>query len=166
MILARADNGVIGRDGDLPWHIPADLKRFKRLTMGPDGGGRPMVMGRKTFESLPGLLPGRRHIVLTRDTVWKAQGAETATGIEQALQMTADAEAIAIIGGAQIYALFQPLADCIEVTQVHEETEGDTRVANFDRSVWIEVSAEHHAAQAGKPAYSFITLERRPGPLK
>ncbi|WOE75597.1 dihydrofolate reductase [Alterisphingorhabdus coralli] len=155
MILARADNGVIGRDGDLPWHLPADLKRFKKLTM-----GKPMVMGRKTFDSLPGLLPGRRHIVLTRDAAWAAKGAETATNVEQVLQLLDEAEAIAIIGGAQIYRLFEALADRIEITRVHEDSAGDTHIDDFDPSVWREVCAEHHAAEDGRPAYSFVTLER------
>src|SRR5207342_1777646 len=82
LIVARAQNGVIGRDGKLPWHLPADLKRFKTLTM-----GSVMLMGRRTFDSLPGLLPGRRHIVLTRDTSWKAEGAEVAYSVEQALKL-------------------------------------------------------------------------------
>lgn len=160
MILARADNGVIGRDGDLPWHLPEDLKRFKRLTMGEHGQGRPMVMGRKTFESLPGLLPKRRHIVLTRDLGWRAKGAEIAATIDQVMQMVGDAQNIAIIGGAQIYALFEPLAHRIEMTQVHEDTQGDTRVAAFDPAIWQEVRRDSHAASEGRPAYSFVTLER------
>ncbi|MEO1046478.1 MAG: dihydrofolate reductase [Pseudomonadota bacterium] len=155
MVLARAENGVIGRDGALPWHLPEDLKRFKRLTM-----GKPMVMGRKTFDSLPGLLPGRRHIVLTRNTGWHAEGAEVATSIEQAMHLAAEAEAIAVIGGAQIYRLFEPLADRIEITHVHAESAGDTRIDDFDLRIWREISAEHHGAENGRPAYSWVTLER------
>ena len=94
LVVARAQNGVIGRAGKLPWHIPADLKRFKALTM-----GSVMLMGRKTFESLPGLLPGRRHVVLTRDRHWSASGAETAHTVEEALQL-AGAQPISVIGGA------------------------------------------------------------------
>src|SRR3954447_17249795 len=96
LVVARAQNGVIGRGGKLPWHLPADLKRFKALTM-----GTVMVMGRKTFDGLPGLLPGRRHIVLTRDRNWFALGAETASSIAKALEL-ADGEPISVIGGADI----------------------------------------------------------------
>ena len=113
-------NGVIGRDGKLPWHIPADLKRFKALTM-----GSAMVMGRKTFDSLPGLLPGRRHIVLTRDPDWSADGAEVAHDVEQALQL-AGGEPVSVIGGADIFALFLPMADRIELTEVLADVAGDT----------------------------------------
>ena len=98
-VLARADNGVIGRGGKLPWHLPADLRRFKALTM-----GKPMVMGRKTFESFPAPLPGRRHIVLTRDRDWHAEGAEVAHTPEKALALAG--EVVAVIGGAEVFALF------------------------------------------------------------
>src|SRR3954463_913500 len=112
LIVARAQNGVIGRDGKLPWHIPADLKRFKALTM-----GSVMVMGRKTFDSLPGVLPGRRHIVLTRDRNWQAEGAEVAHTIDDALQR-AGKDPVSIIGGAEIFGMFMPLADRIELTEI------------------------------------------------
>ena len=97
LVVARAQNGVIGRDGSLPWHIPADLKRFKAMTM-----GSAMVMGRKTFESLPGLLPARRHIVLTRDRGWSAEGAEVRHSVDEALQL-AGGERVSVIGGAEIF---------------------------------------------------------------
>ena len=150
--LARATNGVIGRDGQLPWHLPADLKRFKAQTM-----GKPMIMGRKTFESFPSPLPGRRHIVLTRDTNWSAPGAEVAHTPEQALAM-AGADA-AIIGGAEIFALFLPRADRIELTEVHLDAEGDASVPAFGPG-WTEIAREDHAAEANRPAYSFVTLDR------
>lgn len=156
--LARADNGVIGRDGKLPWHIPADLKRFKANTM-----GRPMIMGRRTFESFPAPLPGRRHIVLTRSTDWSPEGAEIAHSRDEALRLADDdSEEIAIIGGAQIYALFLDHADRIELTEVHVEAEGDTRMDPFDPDDWVETAREDHPAEDGRPAYSFVTLERRP----
>ena len=120
LIVARAQNGVIGRDGKLPWHIPADLKRFKALTM-----GSVMVMGRKTFESLPGLLPGRRHVVLTRDRHGSAEGAEIAHDVDEALRL-AGGEPVSVIGGAEIFALFLPLADRIELTEVLADIPGDT----------------------------------------
>ena len=112
IVLARAINGVIGRDNKLPWHIPGDLKRFKALTM-----GSAMIMGRKTFDSLPGILPGRRHIVLTRDANWSADGAEVAHDANNALKLAGD-EPVSVIGGAAIFALFEPLADRIELTEV------------------------------------------------
>ncbi|MFZ5748926.1 MAG: dihydrofolate reductase [Pseudomonadota bacterium] len=151
--LARADNGVIGVDGDLPWRLPADLKRFKAQTM-----GRPMVMGRKTFESFPSPLPGRRHIVLTRDCAWTAPGAEVAHSVEAALALAGDD--VAVIGGAEIFALFLPLADRIELTEVHAAPPGDAVVAAFDPLAWREVAREDHGQEAGRPAYSFVTLER------
>lgn len=148
--LARASNGVIGRDGKLPWHLPADLKRFKAQTM-----GKPMVMGRKTFESFPAPLPGRRHIVLTRDAAWSAEGAEVAHSPEQALSL-AGAE-VAVIGGAEIFALFE--ADRIELTEVHAAPDGDAVVPAFGPE-WREVAREDCSAEGERPAYSFVTLER------
>ena len=155
LIVARAANGVIGRDGTLPWHLPKDLKRFKALTM-----GTPMVMGRKTFESLPGLLPARRHIVLTRDRGWKAEGAEVVHDVADALRV-ASAPRISVIGGADIFRLFEPIADEVELTEVHAEIEGDTRLPPFDPAVWKEVEREAHHAAEGRPAFSFVTLMRR-----
>ena len=150
--LARADNGVIGRDGGLPWRLPADLKRFKAQTM-----GKPMIMGRKTFESFPAPLPGRRHIVLTRDTGWSAPGAEVAADMDAAIAL-ADSPEIAVIGGAQIFALFLPRADCVELTEVHAAPEGDAIVPAF--AGWREVAREDHTAEGERPAYSFVTLTR------
>lgn len=147
--LARADNGVIGRDGKLPWHLPADLKRFKRETM-----GRAMIMGRKTFDSFPAPLPGRRHIVLTRDASWQAEGAEVAHTPEAALAL-AGGDA-AVIGGAEIFALFTP--DRIELTEVHASPQGDAIVPAF--TGWREVAREDFPAEGERPAYSFVTLIR------
>jgi dihydrofolate reductase len=153
LVVARAQNGVIGRGGKLPWHIPADLKRFKALTM-----GSVMIMGRKTFESLPGLLPGRRHIVLTRDATWRAEGAEVAQGVDEALQL-AGGEPVSIIGGAHIFREFLPLADRIELTEVLEEVEGDTIMADPRASgVWRESFREDHTEE--RPPFRFLTLER------
>jgi dihydrofolate reductase len=155
LVVARARNGVIGRDGKLPWHIPADLKRFKALTM-----GTAMVMGRKTFESLPGLLPGRRHIVLTRDRNWQATGAEVAHTVEESVA-TANAERVSVIGGAEIFALFLPLADRIELTEVLEDVPGDTFIADLrTQGQWRELFREEHPAADGRPPFRFVTLER------
>ncbi len=152
MVLARAENGVIGRDGALPWHIPADLKRFKALTM-----AKPMVMGRKTFESFPAPLPGRRHIVLTRDPAWRAAGAEVAHDVEAALTLAGGGE-VAVIGGAEVFALFEARADRIELTEVHGAPEGDAVVPPF--TGWREVAREDLGAEGDRPAYSYVTLVR------
>ncbi|KRB82806.1 diacylglycerol kinase [Sphingomonas sp. Root710] len=154
-VLARARNGVIGRDGDLPWRLPADLKHFKALTQ-----GAPMLMGRKTFESLPGLLPGRRHIVLTRDTGWSAEGAEVVHDADAAIAAAED-ERLSVVGGAEIYALLLPRADRIEMTEVDDAPEGDTVVPPFDPAVWREDAREEHAAADERPGFAFVTLRRR-----
>ena len=153
MIYARAANGTIGRDGALPWHIPADLKRFKALTM-----SKPMIMGRKTFESFPRPLPGRRHIVLTRDPDWSPEGAEVVHSMEAALHLAGNGD-IAIIGGAEINALFLPLADRVELTEVHAEIAGDTFMPALDNR-WSEVFREEHPAEGERPAFAFVTLRR------
>ncbi len=153
LIYARAANGAIGLDGDLPWRLPADLKHFKALTL-----GKPMIMGRKTFESLPGLLPGRRHIVLSRDAAWVAAGAEVADTPEQALEL-AGGETIAIIGGAAVFALFLPRATRVELTEIHADYEGDTFVPPLGPE-WHEAAREDHGAQGDYPAFSFITYRR------
>jgi dihydrofolate reductase len=139
----------------LPWHLPADLKHFKALTQ-----SKPMIMGRRTFESLPGLLPGRRHIVLTRDRIWSAPGAEVAHDVAGALGLAGEG-AVAVIGGAEIFALFLDWADRIELTQVHADVAGDATVPAPDPAVWRETNRERHPSEGGAPAYSFVTLVRR-----
>ena len=151
LVAARADNGVIGRDGALPWRLPADLKRFKALTL-----GAPMVMGRRTFESLPGLLPGRRHLVLTRDRAWRAGGAEPVHSVERAVA-AADGR-LSVIGGAAVFAAFEPLGHRVELTEVHAAPKGDVSIPPFDPTRWRELARERHD---GDPAYSFVTLARR-----
>jgi dihydrofolate reductase len=155
LIVARGQNGVIGRDGRLPWHLPADLKRFKALTM-----GSAMVMGRKTFDSLPGVLPGRRHIVLTRDRAWSARGAEVAHSIDEALHL-AGGERVSVIGGAQLFQQFLPIAGRIELTEVLADVEGDTLMPDpREAGGWRETDREEHAAADCRPAFRFVTLER------
>jgi dihydrofolate reductase len=155
LVVARAQNGVIGRDGKLAWHLPADLKRFKALTM-----GSVMVMGRRTFESLPGLLPGRRHIVLTRDPDLRAEGAEVAHSVEQALEMAAG-ERMSVIGGADTFGKFLTLAERIELTEVLADIKGDVSMSDpRDSGEWRETSSEEHPADEGRPAFRFVTLER------
>ena len=155
LVVARAQNGVIGRGGKLPWHIPADLKRFKALTM-----GSAMVMGRKTFDSLPGLLPGRRHIVITRDRTWSVEGAEVAHDVEQALAL-AGGERVSVIGGADIFALFVPIADRLELTEVLDDVPGDTFLPDpRELGDWRQVWSERHEAEGGRPPFRFVTAER------
>ncbi len=158
LIYARAGNGTIGKDGKLPWHLPADLKRFKALTM-----NRPMIMGRKTFESLPGLLPGRRHIVLTRRDRWDSSGAEVVHSIDEALELARDGNEtgeIAVVGGAAIYDVFRPLADRIEVTEIHAEYSGDTFMKPIGAE-WEVTAREDYPAEGDHPAYSFLTYHRQ-----
>ncbi len=152
LVLARARNGVIGRDGGLPWHLPADLKRFKALTM-----GKPMIMGRKTFDSFPAPLPGRRHIVLTRDRTWSAPGAEVAHDVAGALALAGEGP-VAVIGGAEIFDLFLSHADRIELTEVDAEPAGDAVVPAF--TGWREIDRQTHPPEAGRPGYAFVSLVR------
>jgi dihydrofolate reductase len=158
-VVARARDGTIAKDGDVPWKIREDLQRFKRLTM-----GLPMIMGRKTFDSLPGLLPGRRHIVLTRQRGWQAEGAEAAHSPEQALALAGPGP-VAVIGGNDVFVLFLPLATRLEITEVHEDTRGDVFMA-APGPEWREVAREEHAAQGGDPAYAFVTYEKFPSRLR
>ncbi len=153
LVYARARNGVIGRDGALPWHLPADLRHFKALTL-----GKPMIMGRKTFESFPSPLPGRRHIVLTRDVAWSRNGAETAHDVEAALALAGPGE-VAVIGGAEIFALFADRADRIEMTEIHADFPGETTMP-APGAQWRETARVEHAPADGKPGYAFVSLIR------
>lgn len=153
-VVARATDGTIGHDNDVPWKIREDLQRFKAHTM-----GKPMIMGRKTFESLPGLLPKRRHIVLTRQTDWSAEGAEVVHTVDDALALAGDGD-IAVIGGADIFALFLPYATRLEVTEIHEMTDGDIKMA-APGPEFTEVAREAREAANGHPAHDFVTLERK-----
>lgn len=155
LVLARARNGVIGNDGELPWRIPADLRHFKQITK-----GRPMIMGRKTFDSLPGVLEGRRHIVLTHDMEWDEDGVEKVHSVEEAIKV-ANASHVCVIGGAEIYRLFLSRADRIELTEVDAAPEGDTVLEAFDMEVWAEKSRVAHIAEGKAPAFSFVTLVRK-----
>jgi dihydrofolate reductase len=151
LLFARAANGVIGADGDIPWHIPGEQRRFKEMTM-----GTPMVMGRKTFDSFPKPLPGRRHIVLTRDRDWRREGAEVVHGVDEAIEL-ADAPVISVIGGGDIYRLFEPIADRIELTHVALSPPGDAFIDAPDPARWREAAREDFQAKDGTPAYSYIT---------
>ena len=152
-VIARADNGVIAREGKVPWRIKEDLRRFVAHTM-----GTPMIMGRKTFESFPEPLKGRRHIVLTRNPGWSAPGAEVVHAVEEALALAGDGD-ISVVGGAEIYELFMPWATRIELTEVHEDTAGDVSMP-YPGLEWVETAREERAADGRWPAHSFVTLER------
>ena len=131
LIVAASTNNVIGNDGELPWRLSDDLKRFKAVTM-----GKPIVMGRKTFESIGRPLPGRQNIVISRQDGFAADGCDVVQSIEEAVEVAAAAEEIMVIGGSQIYAAFLPLADRIYLTRVHAEVEGDAFFPSLDESKW------------------------------
>ena len=156
IVVARADNGVIGHQGRLPWHLPADLRQFKITTM-----GAPMIMGRKTFDSLPGLLPGREHIVVTRDKGWKADGVKVAHSRDEALQLAAGAERVSVIGGAEIYHEFMPLTERIHLTEVHVAPEGDTFFPQLNSRDWNVARGHRQPANGDAPAHTFILMERK-----
>jgi len=161
LVLARARNGVIGHKGELPWHLPEDLKRFKRMTV-----GKPVIMGRKTFESIGKPLPGRQNIVLTRDRDWRADGVTVVPNLAEAiaaagLDPRARADGIMVIGGAQIYAEALPSATRIELTEVDAAPAGDTVMPPFDPGHWREVAREAHPAAEGQPGFAFVTLLRK-----
>lgn len=147
LIVARARNGVIGRDGALPWRLKADLQFFKRVSM-----GKPMLMGRKTWESLPGLLPGRPHLVLSRDPSFVAEGAETFADFEDMLARArvlaeeSGADEIAVIGGESLYRLALTVADRLYLTEVDVEVEGDARFPQVEEAGWVEVERFSHEA--------------------
>ncbi|MES9858656.1 MAG: type 3 dihydrofolate reductase [Sedimenticola sp.] len=156
LIAAMAENRVIGRDNRLPWRLPADLKHFKALTM-----GKPMVMGRKTWESLPGLLPGREHLVVTGDPHYRADGCRLVHSIKEALAAVVDAPEVMVVGGALFYQQMLPLAHSMHLTLVHAEVEGDAWFPRFDSTEWREVSRESHPAdEKNSYPFTFIHLER------
>ncbi len=158
LIAAVADNGVIGRAGKMPWRLPGDLKHFKAATL-----AKPVVMGRRTFQSLGKPLPGRANIVITRDESFSAPGAlvvHSITGALRAAEEEGAAECM-IIGGGEIYALALPLAGRFYLTEVHASPEGDTCFPEFDRAAWREVARDDKsAAGAGSPAHSFVVLDK------
>lgn len=156
LIAALTDDGVIGLDNHLPWHLPADLKRFKKLTT-----GKPILMGRKTWESIGKPLPERTNIVVSRDENFAAEGAVVARSIVEALAEVEDAEEIFIIGGSELYGQFLCRADRMYLTYVHADVEGDTRFPEFDRSEWTEKSRkDFHADDSNAYDHTFIRLER------
>jgi len=162
LVVAVARNGVIGAKGTMPWHLPADLKHFKAKTL-----GRPMIMGRKTFESIGRPLPGRDTIVVTRQSGFTADGIHVASSLEDALPLAVDlargrsTDEITIVGGGQIYAQAMGLATRIEYTEIDVEPEGDAHFPALDPAVWAELSREEHPAEDERPAYRFLTYIRK-----
>jgi dihydrofolate reductase len=160
MVVAMGENRVIGRDGRLPWHIPGDLKLFKQITM-----GKPIIMGRKTWESIGRPLPGRPHVVITRDTNYKAAGAhvvhdlDRALSVAQGLAVALDEEEIMIIGGAEIYRLAMVKADRLYLTEVALSPDGDAFFPDFDIAQWREISRMAFPSVDGSSSYSLVIRE-------
>ncbi len=159
LVVAAAENGVIGRDGDLPWQLPADLAHFKKVTL-----GKPIVMGRRTWESIGRPLPGRTNIVVTRNPAYSAPGAVVVSSLDEATDQARDlgASELMVIGGAGLYAAALPLAGRILLTRVHASIAGDTTMPSIDSSEWETLSTERRPAD-GKNPYdlSFLELARR-----
>lgn len=156
LIVAMADNRVIGRDNRLPWHLPADLKHFKALTM-----GKPVLMGRLTWESIGRPLPGRRNVVITRDRHYRASGCEVVGSVAEALHRLAASKEVMVIGGARLYEQTLPVADRLYITYIHADFDGDVRFPEFSPAEWRELAREDHGTDEKQPyAYSFVTLAR------
>ncbi len=156
LVVAAADNGVIGRDNALPWHLPDDLKRFKRITL-----GKPVVMGRKTFESIGKPLPGRLNVVVTHDANYHREGVTVVNGLDAAVRAAGDIPEIMVIGGAELFRGFLPLAQRVHLTRVHASVEGDVRWVDLDGG-WRVVEREAHPAdERHRHAMTFEVWEKR-----
>lgn len=156
LILARARNGVIGRDNAMPWKIPGEQAYFKRVTM-----GHPIIMGRKTWESIGRPLPGRRSIVVSRNASYTAPGAEVVTSLETALAACAAASEVFVIGGAELYRLALPFADRLRITEIDADFDGDTHFPEIDRARWRETQREHHLPDELRNfGFDFVTYDR------
>ncbi len=157
MVVAVAENGTIGKDGDMPWRLPSDLKHFKQVTM-----GCPIIMGRATWDSIGRPLPGRLNVVISRSAPELPSGVIGVTSPEAALAACADAATVMIIGGGQIYKIFEPMASTVHLTQVHATPEGDTSFALQQPDDWHETARQRFSAGENDSAdYSFVTLDRR-----
>ena len=156
IIAAMAENRVIGKDNDLPWRLPADLRHFRRLTL-----GKPVIMGRRTYESLGKPLPERRNIIVTGNRRYRTAGCMVVHSLEEALEQAAEAPEAMIMGGGALYAEALPRADRLYLTLVHQVFHGDVSFPEFDPSQWREVEREDHEPDDRNPvAYSFVTLDR------
>lgn len=162
VIVAAADNDVIGRNNALPWDVPGDLAHFKRTTM-----GKPILMGRLTFESIGRPLPGRTNIVISRDPGYEAEGVRSVESLDDAIALADNialidgSDELMVIGGAQIYALALPRASRLYLTRVHAEPAGDAFLTGVDWSEWEEVARQENAAEEGTPAHTFLEYTRR-----
>jgi len=156
IVVAVSANGVIGRDGGLPWHLPEDLRRFKRITM-----GKPLIMGRTTHESIGRALPGRQNIVITRQQDYRAEGCDVVSCPAEALRAAGDAEEVMVIGGGEIYALFLRRTDRIHLTRVDAEVDGDTYFPRLDPDDWMLVEREAVAARESACGFVYELLVRR-----
>jgi len=158
LVAAVGENGVIGKEGGLPWRLPDDLRHFRRVTL-----GKPVILGRKTFETLPGPLEGRINIVLTRREDFAAEGCLVARTIDEALALAGDAEEIIVAGGSDVYRAFLPRARRFHLTRVHARAAGDTYFPEIDESEWVEVSREEHPRDDRHAhAFTFLLLEKDP----
>ena len=156
-MVAISDNGVIGRAGDLPWHLSADLVRFKKLTM-----GHTIIMGRKTYESIGRPLPGRNCVVLTRQQGYRQDGITVVSNLEEALALSHTDEELFVIGGAEIYRQVLPIADRLYVTRVHAEVVGDTLFPHFDDGDWkLTEESRHEADEKNAHPYTFQIYQRQ-----
>jgi len=156
LIVAMTRDGVIGRDNAMPWHLPDDLKHFKALTM-----GKPMLMGRKTFDSIGKPLPGRTSLVLTRDPKWRAAGVTVVRSLDDALEAVAGAAELCVVGGAEVFRLALPIAHRMHLTRIHANIAGNTVFPAFDESEWRESERAEHAMDARHEyPMTFSTLER------
>ena len=154
LVAAVAKNGVIGAGGNLPWHLPEDLRHFKKLTL-----GHPVIMGRRTWESLGKPLPGRENIVISRRTGYEAPGASVAASLEAAIALCAGEPVAFVIGGAEIYAAALPLADGLVLTEIQMDYEGDTRFPEWNRKAWRVSQKETHTSGEGV-RFDFVLYER------
>jgi dihydrofolate reductase len=154
LVAAVAANGIIGKNGKLPWHLPEDLQHFKRVTM-----GHPVIMGRRTWESLKAPLPGRENIVVTRQAGYEAPGAAVASSLEAALALCAGESVACVIGGEDLFRESLPLASRLVMTEIKQDFSGDTWFPEYDRSQWKEARREAHAAANGT-RFDFVVYER------
>jgi len=156
IIVAMDKNNVIGKDNDLPWRLSADLKHFKAITM-----GKPIVMGRKTYESISRPLPGRKNIVMTRSSDYVAEGCTVVNSLDEAMREAGDVEEIIIMGGAGLYEQMLENANRLHLTEVHAEVEGDVFFPEFNKADWLEIEREEHSSdEKNEFDYSFVVLER------
>jgi dihydrofolate reductase len=157
ILVAVAKNRVIGINNTLPWHLPADLKHFKALTM-----GHHIIMGRKTYESIGRPLPGRTTVIVTRNAALKVAGCLVAHSLQEAIELCGNNEKVFIVGGAELYAQALPLADTMYITEIQQEVQGDAYFPEFNRDEWQEVAREVHSQETPQPlAYHFVRYQRR-----